>query len=93
MPCILRWPGRVPAGTECQELCTMMDFLPTLAKLAGAPLPAKVIDGRKSRRVYVPGGSGVLPAVNSIGSRGSVVEGRLVVVGSSVGAKVTVARP
>ncbi len=46
MPCILRWPGRVPAGAVCDELSTMMDFLPTFARLAGAPLPPKVIDGR-----------------------------------------------
>ncbi len=46
MPCIVRWPGKVPAGTVCDELCTMMDFLPTLARLAGASQPKKEIDGR-----------------------------------------------
>lgn len=46
MPCILRWPGRVPAGAVCDELATMMDFLPTFARLAGAPFPVKNIDGR-----------------------------------------------
>lgn len=45
MPCILRWPGRVPAGAVCEELCTMMDFLPTFANLAGAPKPGVTIDG------------------------------------------------
>ncbi|MGH7200479.1 MAG: sulfatase-like hydrolase/transferase [Planctomycetaceae bacterium] len=34
VPCIVRWPGRVPAGTECDELCTLMDLLPTFARLA-----------------------------------------------------------
>ncbi len=45
MPCIVRWPGHVPAGTECRELCTMMDWLPTIAKLIGQPLPNHPIDG------------------------------------------------
>lgn len=49
MPCIARWLGRVPGGTVCDELCTMMDFLPTFAQLAGAPLPRQTIDGRDVR--------------------------------------------
>lgn len=50
MPMIARWPGRVPAGTECAELTTMMDWLPTLAALLGAKLPNdRTIDGRDIR--------------------------------------------
>lgn len=45
MPCIIRWPGKVPAGTVCDELSTMMDLLPTLTKLATAPQPPNKIDG------------------------------------------------
>ncbi|MBN8626255.1 MAG: sulfatase [Planctomycetes bacterium] len=47
MPCLMRWPGRIKAGTECAELATMMDLLPTLAKLVGGELPSdRKIDGR-----------------------------------------------
>jgi arylsulfatase A len=46
MPCVMRWPGRIPAGQVQDELCSTMDLLPTFAKLAGATLPAKPIDGR-----------------------------------------------
>lgn len=46
-PCLVRWPGVVPAGAACRELCTAMDLYPTLARLAGASLPDdRVIDGR-----------------------------------------------
>jgi len=46
-PCIMRWPGRIPAGAECNELTCTMDLLPTFAKLAGAPLPTdRIIDGK-----------------------------------------------
>lgn len=47
VPCVVRWPGTVPAGTTTSEMTTMMDWLPTLASRAGAALPpGRVIDGR-----------------------------------------------
>lgn len=46
-PCILRWPGKIPAGTSCGEILGNIDILPTFAKLAGAETPQdRVIDGR-----------------------------------------------
>jgi len=46
-PCLVRWPGKVPAGSVCSEVATIMDLLPTLAGLAGAKVPAdRVIDGK-----------------------------------------------
>jgi arylsulfatase A-like enzyme len=46
-PCIMRWPGKIPAGTVCRELAATMDLLPTLAKLAGAQVPGdRIIDGK-----------------------------------------------
>ena len=46
-PCIMWGPGRIPAGTVCSELATIMDLLPTFAGLAGAKVPDdRVIDGR-----------------------------------------------
>lgn len=47
IPCIARWPGRIPAGRVCEELVTLMDWWPTFGRLAGATLPAeRAIDGR-----------------------------------------------
>ena len=47
MPCIFRWPGRIPAGRVCAELATTLDLLPTFAKLAGARVPHdRTIDGK-----------------------------------------------
>ena len=46
-PCIMRWPGKVLAGSVCKEIATIMDVLPTLAKLAGTNAPTdRVIDGK-----------------------------------------------
>ncbi len=39
VPLIANWPGVIEPGTECEALVDFSDFLPTLAELAGAPLP------------------------------------------------------
>ncbi len=44
---VVRWPGRIPAGKDNDELMTAMDLLPTFAKLAGAKIPNdRIIDGK-----------------------------------------------
>jgi arylsulfatase A len=46
-PAIMRWPGRIPAGKVCGEVCGTIDLLPTFARLAGGKVPGdRVIDGR-----------------------------------------------
>jgi len=46
-PCIMWWPGKVPAGTTCGEVAATIDVLPTFAKLAGAKVPDdRIIDGK-----------------------------------------------
>ncbi len=45
VPCIMRWPATIPAGSTCHQLAATMDLLPTFAALAGASLPAHTIDG------------------------------------------------
>ena len=45
VPCIIRWPGNIEAGSVCNEIATTMDFLPSITKLIGGELPVKKIDG------------------------------------------------
>ena len=46
VPTIVWQPGKVPAGTQCDQLATTMDLLPTFAKLAGGSVPQEhKIDG------------------------------------------------
>ena len=50
VPCIMRWPGEVPAGGSCREVAATIDVLPTLAALAGAEAPKdRIIDGKDIR--------------------------------------------
>lgn len=44
-PCIMRWPGVVPAGRVSNKLLSTIDILPTIARLTGASLPKEKIDG------------------------------------------------
>ncbi|MGE0610574.1 MAG: sulfatase-like hydrolase/transferase [Pirellulales bacterium] len=47
VPCVVRWPGHVPAGTICREPAMTIDWLPTLAAISGAALPQdRVLDGQ-----------------------------------------------
>ncbi|HEY2572975.1 MAG TPA: sulfatase, partial [Verrucomicrobiaceae bacterium] len=44
-PTLMRWPGKIPAGSTCGDMMMTIDLLPTIAKLVGAKLPAHKIDG------------------------------------------------
>ena len=47
VPCVVRWPGHIPAGKVCDQIALSMDLLPTFAGLAGAKVPDdRVIDGK-----------------------------------------------
>ncbi|MFH0947359.1 MAG: sulfatase, partial [Planctomycetota bacterium] len=45
VPCVMRWPGRIPAGTVCSEPAMTIDILPTIGGLLEADLPLHQIDG------------------------------------------------
>ena len=46
LPCIVRWPGKVPAGRTSDAIFATVDFMPTFAKLAGFEVPTdRRIDG------------------------------------------------
>ena len=47
VPCVASWPGRISGGQVTEGLINICDFYPTIAKVAGASLPAGVtVDGR-----------------------------------------------
>ncbi|WP_372719705.1 sulfatase [Novipirellula sp.] len=47
VPCVMWGPGRIPAGTSTDAFTSTLDLLPTIAALAGTPLPeaGNTIDG------------------------------------------------
>jgi arylsulfatase A len=51
VPLLVSWPGITPKGRTCNDLIDFSDFLPTLAELAGAPLPS---DGALDGQSFAP---------------------------------------
>ena len=45
IPAIVWQPGRVPAGRLIKDPATSVDFFPTFAAIAGAPMPSRDYDG------------------------------------------------
>jgi arylsulfatase A len=45
-PCIMWWPGTIPAKSTCKEPVMTIDILPTWANLLKTDLPEHIIDGK-----------------------------------------------
>jgi arylsulfatase A len=46
VPCIMKWPGKVPSGSVCHEIAATIDLLPTISAITGSQLPDHKIDGQ-----------------------------------------------
>jgi len=44
--CVMRLPGKIPAGAVSSAMLCSIDLMPTFARLAGATLPATPFDGK-----------------------------------------------
>ena len=38
VPAIIKWPGKIPAGSVCEEIALSMDLFPTFAHITGAQI-------------------------------------------------------
>jgi arylsulfatase A-like enzyme len=55
IPAIVWWPGHVPAGGRCDEIVANMDIFPTVAKLAGLPVPPHVWQDKAGKPMIFDG--------------------------------------
>ncbi len=47
VPCVMRWPGKIRADSECPEMIAGFDLFTTFAKVGGAEIPKdRIIDGK-----------------------------------------------
>lgn len=54
VPGLIRWPGKIPAGTVSDRLFNGTDFLPTICRLAGAAVPRdRIIDGTDAFNAFL----------------------------------------
>ena len=46
---MVRWPGKIPAGSICNEIVSHLDWMPTLLAIAGEPdIKEKLLKGHKA---------------------------------------------
>lgn len=58
-PLVIRWPGKIAAGTRVSKIAGAIDLLPTLIALTGVPLISKKpLDGKNLAPLLVKGGDG-----------------------------------
>ncbi len=53
VPFIVRWPGKVPAGSTATQMVSLVDILATTAEIVGEPLPSKD-RGAEDSRSFLP---------------------------------------
>ena len=41
----MRWPGHIPAGADTWDMLMTIDLFPTIARIVGAEMPKRKIDG------------------------------------------------
>lgn len=58
VPCIMRWPGHIPAAATTAAFCHSVDIAPTLLALCGAEVPQQV-QGHDLSSVVLTGGPGL----------------------------------
>ncbi|MDX2037710.1 MAG: sulfatase [Isosphaeraceae bacterium] len=60
VPCVMTWPGTIPAGTTSSAMMMTIDLLPSIAAMTGARLPKLPIDGKDLSKSI----TGAEPAAN-----------------------------
>jgi arylsulfatase len=53
VPCLARWPGRVPAGRVSATPFMALDWLPTFTELVGGKAPTLKTDGRSAKALLL----------------------------------------
>jgi arylsulfatase len=53
VPCLVRWPGRVPAARVCATPFMGIDWLPTFAEIIGGKVAERKIDGVSAKAVLL----------------------------------------
>ena len=59
VPWIVRWPGKTPAGVECDETIHQVDLFATLSKVGGAKPPSQKLDGVDLSDLFRSPGNGL----------------------------------
>lgn len=53
VPMIAWWPNTIPGGTETDAITGLIDLLPTVTEITGAPQPQNTIDGKSILKILL----------------------------------------
>ncbi len=75
VPCVIRWPARIPAGLVVEDMASALDLLPTLAKLCSASTPVdRTLDGHDISALLGLGGDAPDPDRSFLSIAGGNIE-------------------
>ncbi|WP_037248717.1 sulfatase family protein [Rhodopirellula baltica] len=80
VPFIVRWPGKVPAGrVDSASVCSFIDWMPTLASIAGVKDPPEQLDGEDVSGIWQgnsrPGTKPLYWRLRSLGATSTMRDG------------------
>lgn len=76
VPCLMRWPARIKAGSSCSEVAWALDILPTFAALAGTKTGNLRLDGMDIQSVFDGGKLGEREMYWELGRHAELKRGR-----------------
>ncbi|MEX2215301.1 MAG: arylsulfatase [Phycisphaeraceae bacterium] len=87
VPMLVRWPGKVTPGLVSDGIFSQVDFLATLAAIAGAELPAKGADDSLNQLALWKGGNSARTAIvhNTKANHYAVRQGDWVLIDAKTG--------
>ncbi len=75
VPCIMQWPGTIPADSQCNELAATIDLLPTIAGVTGGNIPQdRIIDGKDVYPLIIGQPDAITPHEDFYYCKGAKVE-------------------
>ena len=75
VPCVMRWPDRIPEGLVVEDMASALDLLPTLANVCGAAVPNdRTLDGHDIGALLGLGGAAPDPDRSFLSMAGGNIE-------------------
>jgi len=63
IPCIMRWPGTIPAARVCREMLCGIDFYPTFANLVDGEIPCQLRFASGTVKPWITDGKDIMPVI------------------------------
>lgn len=76
VPCLMRWPGRIAAGTTTDSVGSALDIFPTFCALAGVDASNYTLDGQNLKPLLIEGRTAERELFWELGSHAELERGQ-----------------